>query len=196
MHFSHPIQTLIPTLAGPVLEVLVHAAKPLSGRTVHRLVHPPASPQGVQNALDELARSGLVIQERVGRAVVNTLNREHILAPLIEQAAGLRDVVLRKVAATVREEAPRAVQAYVFGSVARGEDNSASDVDLLILWPDDVDADERDVSGIAARVTALTGNVCEPFAMSETEFAQIDRTAPELASQIKADAVSLFGDER
>ena len=146
----------------------------------------------MQNALDELARSGLVIQERVGRAVVNTLNREHVLAPLIEQAAGLRDVVIRKIAAIIGEEAPRAVYACLFGSVARGDDSGASDVDLLIVWPDDVDVDEVDVSGISTRVTALTGNVCEPFVMSETEFAQIDRSAPELATQIKADAVSLL----
>lgn len=67
--------------------------------------------RGVQNALDELARSGLVVQVRVGRAVVNTPNREHILAPLVEQAAGLRDVVLGKFASIICEEAPRAVYA-------------------------------------------------------------------------------------
>ena len=158
-------------------------------------MHPPASPQGVQNALDELARAGLVIQERIGRAVVNTLNREHILAPLIESAVGLRDVIIRKVTTIIREEAPRATRALLFGSVARGEDTAASDVDLAIVWPDDVDVDERDVSKISARVTALTGNVCEPFVMSETEFQQIERTAPALATPLKTDAISLLEGE-
>ncbi|MFT5357489.1 MAG: putative nucleotidyltransferase [Polyangiales bacterium] len=159
---------------------------------MHRLVRPPASPQGVQNALDELARSGLVHQERVGRAVVNTLNRQHILAPLIEQVVGLRDVVVRKISEIIRREAPRAVYACLFGSVARGDDSGTSDVDVLIVWPDDVDLDERDVSEISAQVTALTGNACEPFAMSETEYEQIEKTAPALASQLKVDAISLL----
>lgn len=44
---------------------------------------------------------------------MNTLNREHTLAPLIDQAAGLRDVVLGKFASIICEEAPRAVYARV-----------------------------------------------------------------------------------
>lgn len=178
-----------------MLEVLAHSAKPLSGRTVHRLVHPPASPQGVQNALDELARSGLVIQERVGRAVVNTLNREHILAPLIQEAARLREVVLRKVTDIVQQEAPRATSAVLFGSVARGDDTNESDIDLLIVWPDEVCVDERDVTELSERVRALTGNACEPFSMSETEFAQIDVVASELATRLRADGISLLNDD-
>ena len=195
MFISHPIQTLIPTLAGPVLEVLAHTTKPLSGRAVHRLVHSPASPQGVQNALDELARSGLILQERVGRAVVNTLNRAHILAPLIEQAIGLRDVIIRKITEIIREEAPFAVYACLFGSAARGNDHPRSDVDLLIVWPDDIDMDERDVSEISARVRELTGNPCEPFTLSEREFGQLDRTAPALAIELRDDAITLLGDD-
>lgn len=182
----------MPTLAGPVLEVLTHTNKALSGRAVHRLVHPPASPQGVQNALDELARSGLVIQEQVGRAVVNTFNRQHILSPLIEEVVGLRDVVIQKLTEIVREETPSATHCFLFGSVARGEDTRESDIDLLIVWPDTVDPDEREVAGVSARVTALTGNMCEPFGMSESEFHQIEESAPALATQLKADAISLL----
>jgi Fe2+ or Zn2+ uptake regulation protein len=72
MNLGHPLSSLVTTLSGQVLEVLVNTSYPLSGRHVMRLLRREASQQGVQNALDELAAHGIVEQVSAGGSILNT----------------------------------------------------------------------------------------------------------------------------
>jgi predicted nucleotidyltransferase len=159
MNLGHPLSSLITTLSGQVLEVLVNTSYPLSGRHVMRLLRRAASQQGVQNALDELAAHGLVEQVSAGGSILNTLNRHHILAPYITGIGNLRNELIDRIATIVSEEAPEVRRAILFGSLARGSADEESDIDIALIWPDE-ESQESTEENIAVRVDQLTGNTC------------------------------------
>lgn len=85
--------------------------------------------------LNSLTGIGLTRVQRAGRADLYQLNRLHVLNPALhelfrheaEAEAGLRKLLrLRLSKLNVRE-------AYIFGSVARGESRAESDIDLAVV---------------------------------------------------------------
>jgi len=192
MHLAHPLSSLVPTLAGPILEVLAHTTKPLAGREVMRLLFREASQQGVQNVLDELAAHGLVTQMAAGNSVLNTLNREHILAPFIVRMADLRNELLAELATIVSEEAPSARRAILFGSMARGDADEQSDIDVILVWADEDSGQETDES-IASRVYELTGNECRLLHYTASEFEALPDRAPDLFASVSSEGIDLIG---
>jgi predicted nucleotidyltransferase len=192
MNLGHPLSSLVTTLSGQVLEVLVNTSYPLSGRRVMRLLRRDASQQGVQNALDELAAHGLVEQVSAGGSILNTLNREHILAPFIIGIVNLRSDLIDRLATIVSEEAPEARRAILFGSLARGSADEHSDIDIALVWPDE-EAEEKTEENIASRVDELTGNACNLLHYTAEEFDTLAERAPELYAAIESEGVVLIG---
>jgi hypothetical protein len=194
MNLSQPVVSLIPVLAGPILTVLAATTRPLTGREVHRLLPVSASQPGVQSALTELAAHGLVLQTPSGNAILHELNRDHLLAPLIEQLPTLRAAAFAAIADIIQDQAPAASRAVLFGSVARGDADHTSDIDLALVWPDDTDDDARETAAadIGGAVRRLTGNVCTPLQFTESDFASLPERAPQLHAELRADGVDLI----
>jgi predicted nucleotidyltransferase len=87
----------------------------------------------VQRELARLEASGLIVSERIG-------NQKHYraderspvfeaLRTLVLRTSGLADVVRDALAPL----APQLLAAFVFGSIAKQEDNASSDIDLLVV---------------------------------------------------------------
>jgi len=95
---AHPIRSVVPTLDGPVLEVLARTTRPLSGREVHRLAG-TGSPNGIRLVLARLAEQGLVYAEERAKAVFYTANRDHVAWPAVEILTGLRRTLLDRLRA-------------------------------------------------------------------------------------------------
>jgi predicted nucleotidyltransferase len=191
---SHPINSLIPSLAGEILEVLAGTTRPLSGREVSRLVPSGASHSGVATALGDLANSGLVDQVEAGNAILNTLNREHLLAPLVVAAAGGYMTVLSRIAESVVDLEPAPSRAVLFGSVSRRDAGPDSDIDIAFIFDDDTDLDTAEVavSALARHVESLTGNRVDAILYTSAEFSSLAQTSPELAAAIGADGRDLL----
>lgn len=192
MNLGHPLSSLISTLSGQVLEVLANTTYPLSGRHVTRLLRRDASQQGVQNALDELASHGLVEQISAGGSILNTLNRDHILAPYIIDIVNLRDELIQRIAAIVSEEAPELRRAILFGSLARGSADEESDIDVALIWPDERSREGTE-ENIAGRVAQLTGNACNLLHYTAEEFNAIAERTPPLHAAIESEGIDLIG---
>jgi len=83
--------------------------------------------------LTRLAQSGLLLREEQGNQVRYQANRAcpvfPELASLFRKTTGLADVLANALQALASEIA----LAFVFGSLARGEENAGSDVDLLLI---------------------------------------------------------------
>ena len=168
---SHPLNTLAPGLEGAVLEVLARANEPLSGREVRRRLSREASQAGVQKALDRLCGAGLVTQRPKGRAILNRLNRHHALAPFVTDLVEMGDTMPSRIAEVIRPHLEGASKALLFGSVARWQADSESDIDLILVWPDDYDKDPWDAKdSIGEELMRLTGNSCNTFLCTESEF--------------------------
>lgn len=161
MDLSRPLTVITPTVDGDVLAVLARAEASFTGRQVHQ-VAARHSERGVRNALHRLTAQGIVSRERVGSADQYRLNRAHLAAPYVEAIAKLRDELLCRVAGEFERWAVPPAFAALFGSAARGDMRPESDIDLLVLRPDAVDADDpqwrEQLDALASNVTAWTGN--------------------------------------
>ena len=87
----------------------------------------------VQRELARLQSSGLVTVQQIGRQKHYQANRAspvfEELRGLVLKTVGLADV-LRAALAPLRD---RIMVAFVFGSVAKGHDSAASDIDLMVV---------------------------------------------------------------
>lgn len=116
--------------------------------------------------LARLAHAGLLNRERVGNQLRYGANRQcpifEELASILRKTSGLADVLLD----AIMPLAKRIKVALIFGSVARGEERTGSDVDILLIG---------DI-GFAETVRALhatqnkIGREINPVVMPQEEF--------------------------
>ncbi len=122
------------------------------------------------------------------------LNRNHLAAGPVLALAGLRGELIRR----LRERLsawPNLLGAWLFGSVARGEADSDSDVDLLIVADDlqSPDLHER-VSILQTEVRSWTGNDLQLVEHSQSSWRKLVRAKNPLVEQIRLDGIALAGD--
>lgn len=121
-----------------------------------------------QRALKRLAQAGLVIGTRTGNQLRYEANRDSPvfaeLQGLFRKTAGLADVLR----GALEPLAPRIEFAFVFGSVARGEEGPSSDVDLLVVG----DVTFNEVVMAIYPLHALIGREVNPVVLTHAEFRQ------------------------
>ena len=120
---------------GAVLALLAGTTRPLSGREVARLIE--GTHNTVRLALKRLSEQGIVTVQEAGSgaALLYRLNREHLAAGAVELLANLRERLFTCLRDSMREWAILPAHAYAFGSVARGDGDTSSDIDLFIVRP-------------------------------------------------------------
>ncbi|MDA8311079.1 MAG: nucleotidyltransferase domain-containing protein [Actinomycetota bacterium] len=69
----------------------------------------------------------------MGRNRVHELNREHLAAPVAELLAKLRPELFSRIRAELSKWRPKPYYACVFGSAARADGGTTSDIDLLLV---------------------------------------------------------------
>lgn len=196
--FQHPLSVITPTLDGDVLVVLARAETEFSGREVHRaLGH--SSHSGVRRCLERLVGEGIVLERRAGNARLYRLNREHLAAAHIEALATIRLALFERLRETIANWEIQPVIAAVFGSVARGEATSASDLDIFLLRSKDCSEDDpvwRDqVSALEEAATGWTGNDARVLEYDESDLPQLRRAEPTVA-EIASEGIVLAGNLR
>ena len=186
MLFSEPFGGVIPGARGAVLATLLRTDTPLTGRQIHALVSDNYSLWTVQEALKALTQLGLVNTQTIGRAGVHTMNEDHFsVAPLrvlVDPITALTD--------TVREVAGHAVKTVIlFGSIARGEANIHSDIDLAVIAP--VGWDGR--TDLEDAVRTRLGNNCDVLGFTPEDFTRLADTGEPVVREILTDGVALIG---
>lgn len=193
---ARPYAAVAPGIEGDVLAVLAGTTAPLTGRQITRLAARGTSPS-VSAALDRLVDQGLVHRQAAGRAYLHTLNRDHVAAPVVAGLAGLRGELLRRLRDTLAQWELPPVHASMFGSAARGDGDASSDIDLLVIRPQGVDADEaswRDqVDALGESVLAWTGNHAGISELAEGELVELRRKPPPILKDLRTDGIDLAG---
>ncbi len=196
MNVSKPFAAISSGVDTDVLVVLAGSTKPRSGRELARRAG--RSNTGVQHVLDRLVEHGLVYREEVGRTFLYELNRDHLLAPTVEQMAGARAELVRRLRDCIGAWEIPVVHASLFGSAARGDGDASSDIDLLVVRPADVDPDDdrwRDqVDGLADLVHRWTGNHAGIAEIPEGELPRLRKDRPPVVEEVREDAVDLAGE--
>jgi predicted nucleotidyltransferase len=170
---SRPISTAIPSLDGPVLQVLAAADRALSGRHIHSLAG-SGSVAGVRLVLQRLATTGLVHVHESGNSLLYTLNRRHLAAQAVELLADLRTTFAANLAAEFATWTIAPVHASLFGAIARADGNLESDVDLLLIRPDEVAPDNllwvEQTTRLLEQIVTQTGNPANLYDLTHTEL--------------------------
>lgn len=195
MDLASPINSVIPGVAGVVLQILARTDQSLTGHGIADLAHGRSSRAGVTRVLTHLVASGLVDCRPAGRANLYSLNRDHVAARAIEQLAELRTLALERITTHVAswEIPPTAV--WMFGSAARGDGTVESDIDLLVLRPESTEEEHwtRQTMDLSKMVRAWTGNRCEILEYTERELDTLVSQKDSLVNSLRKDSIVLFG---
>lgn len=142
-------------------------------------------PGSLHRELKQLHEAGLLLREEVGNQVRYYADRECPifveLASIFRKTSGLADV-LRE---ALRPLDDMVELAFVFGSVAQGQERSGSDIDLLVLGPVDFIA----VAGALVETHARLGREVNPVVMRREEYVRKyhagDRFVRRVAGELK-----------
>ena len=146
----------------------------------------------VQRELKTLSQFGLIARSVSGRQVYYRANRAHPvfaeLHSLIAKTVGVFQLLGSALAPLGR----RVSSAFVYGSMARRDENAKSDVDLMIVG--DVTLDE--VLALLAPVEEAIGREINPTVYTADEFkSKLQAGNRFLQSVLRGDRAMLVGDE-
>jgi len=129
---KRPLDALLPrTRQGILAATLMNKARWWYRSDLAKFLE--IAPSSLQRELSALVEAGILRQKREGNRVYFQANPESPLVPelegLLAKTAGLADV-LRE---ALRRHVRKIRVAFVYGSIARGEERAASDVDLIVI---------------------------------------------------------------
>lgn len=187
MHQSLPA-LLFPEYRRRVLGLLLlRPDEALHGREIARRTGLPAGT--ITRELGKLAEVGLLKREKRGNQQVYSADTSGPifteLASILRKTSGLGDVL----SAALAPLAGRVKLAFVFGSVARGEEAAGSDVDVLLVG----DAGFRDVVEALHPTQATLGREVNPKVFALDEFAAKARSEPFLRDVLSRPKIFLIG---
>ena len=197
MDWSRPQSVLLPRIEGAVIAVLAGTTRPLSGREVARIAG--TSVNGAWRALRRFVEHGLVIEQEAGSgaALLYTLNRSHLAADAVFVLANLRDRFLQRVNEALGEWSAQPVHASIFGSAARGDGNTASDVDFFLVRSDGIAEDDEvwraQINQLAEDVRRWTGNHAGIVEASRSDLRRLARERPPIIEDLERDSITLLG---
>jgi predicted nucleotidyltransferase/DNA-binding HxlR family transcriptional regulator len=144
----------------------------------------------VRQELRKLVRLDLVQSRRDSNRVYYRAKTENPLYPeirnLVLKTSGLADVLKSALADK------RIRVAFVFGSIASGEEKTGSDVDLMVIGRLGL----RDLSGLLSGVEEKIGREVNPHVMSENEFrSRLKAKEHFMSSVLKGPKIFLIGSE-
>jgi len=196
MDLSRPWALIRSPIDMEVLRILRGTTRPLTGREVARLVSTGSQPT-VNGTLRRLSEEGLVRAEEAGSAYLYTFNREHLAAPAVELLADIRSELERRLRAEIAEWELAPAHVSLFGSAARGHSDAASDIDIFVVRPTDVPADDprwrEQLERLSEHVLQWTGNHAGLSEISTADARRLRRERPPIVDELSHDAITLAG---
>ena len=157
MDFTRPLEALIPGAPGRLLGALARVEAELPVSTL-------AAVAGVGRTrasavLKVLAELGVISRRQVGPTVLVRLERANAAGQLVARLGGLRMQVIEEMRGLAGDLDPQPLSLTLFGSLARGDADIASDIDILAVRP--AGGSERwaaSLTGFSSKAQVLTGN--------------------------------------
>jgi predicted nucleotidyltransferase len=146
-----------------------------------------------QRELGQLTDAGLIHRIRRGRQIYYQANRKNPifaeLKSILAKTSGIRDVLNEGLASL----ADRIKLAFVYGSIARGEEKAASDVDLMVVG----EVSFSDVVSALSQIEAKVGREVNPTVYDPREFREkLGAKNHFLSTVAKEKKLFVIGDER
>jgi predicted nucleotidyltransferase len=146
--------------------------------------------------LRDLDRLGLVERRTVGRALVVTPVEESPVVSALRQILQIRETTLMLWREAARRIEPPPAAMSVYGSWARGEASSESDVDLLVVRPPgDGEQMVDDMNAALANWVEYAERVCGlPISLLVVDGSELTDATGALWEAIRRDGVPVLGD--
>ena len=122
------------------------------------------------------------------------LNRLHITAQAVEILADLHGELIRRIRSAINTWKSEVLLVGLFGSAARRDGNSSSDIDILIV-SDSQDLKEL-ADHLASQVTAWTGNSAQIVAINRKELKRLQQAKEPIVANWQSELVVISGDVR
>ena len=186
INIASPISSVVPTLDGPVLEVLAGSAIHLSLSEVQRRAS-RGTLSGTRRVLQRLVTEGVVLDVPGGYL----LNREHVAAQAIDALVTIRARFLSRLHTEVASWPYQADLVGIFGSFARRDGDSRSDIDIVIV------GEERCPDGVqdelARAVVTWTGNRAHIVAITRSELRAMRSVDEPILAEWRRDLEVVYG---
>jgi predicted nucleotidyltransferase len=192
MDLGSPLLDVVPAVRGTLLQALARLEQPVTRRQLATAAG--VAPGNASAVIGEFIRAGLVNETVAGRASMVMLNRSHLAAGPVMALAGLRGELIRRLRERLSEW-PDLLGAWLLGSVARGDADGDSDIDLLIVADDlqSPDLHER-LSRLQADVRSWTGNDLQLVEHASASWRKLVRSKNPLVEEVRSYGISLAGD--
>ncbi len=168
---SGPSSRSSPALQGRVLDVLARTTAELNLGTVDRLAG--VSPAQASRVLPRLVALGVVERRDVPPASLYRLARDNLMARAVIDLVDVRERTIDRLRALTEAIRPAPASLALFGSVARGEADAHSDIDVLVVRRADVDEDDdrwnRNLGSRLVEARRVTGNPVNHLEVSADE---------------------------
>lgn len=194
MDYSCPLSSVVPGSRGRVLAAL--ASSP-GLKTATSLSHAcGVGRRHVDRVVRQLEDIGVVRADRSARPLRVCLDDDSPVVALIRRIHELRSDVLELLSSSLKADPMSGLRsAVVFGSFARGDCDSDSDIDVLLVRSDDSDWEAWDSSTFywAWRMSDSVG--CEVSVISRTESEAVESMKSPRAvwAGIARDGIPLYG---
>jgi DNA-binding transcriptional ArsR family regulator len=187
---------MVPAGTEAVLRVLAGSDAALGVRQVARLAG--VSANRASQVLSELAEHGLVSVDEHGAGRLCRLNRAHLATDPLLALVGLRGRLIEFLRAEVASWGNRPRHVSLFGSAARGDATTRSDLDLLVIRPgsrNDADDDswEDQLFKSGERIFAATGNRAAWFVTTPADLRRAVEAGEPIIGEWRRDAIHLDG---
>lgn len=195
MDVGRPAAFVLPPGTDAVLRALAGTDAALGVRELARVAD--VSANRASQVLAHLAEHGLVLVEEHGASRLCRLNRAHLAVEPLLALVDLRGRLLEFLRDEVGSWERRAVHVSLFGSAARGDGFTRSDLDLLVVRPGGKVKDdgmwERQLYDSGERIMAATGNRAAWFVTTPADLARAVKANEPILGEWRRDAVHLAG---
>jgi len=135
------------------------------------------SHMGVRKALNDLYKVNAIRIRVIGKSHTIALNAESYAGDLADKVFRTEEETLGELVKLLKKglSDPAITSALIFGSVARGEEDPLSDIDLFTLTKDKEKA-EVAISELQREVSNRFGNAISPYILSQGQLADKDKS--------------------
>lgn len=197
MLFLEPLDAILGHISKvKILRFLIRSQAELNGREIAKAVG--VSHVRCHTALQELSTHGFITMRRVGRSVLYRLESENILVerllkPLFDNESRILDDFLKILLGEL--SLPKPVSIALFGSIVKGKMRPDSDIDILVVVPNEKDIRQarRDVDRAEEKIVKIFGNRLASIIIKENIFQKRYRKKEALLVEIVKTGKVIYG---
>lgn len=148
-----------------------------------------------QHWVNHWAERGVVIQQHAGRAVMCSMNYEHLMTASLLALACVRESTLDRITTEVAAWEVPPLSVTAFGSFARGDGSVRSDIDLLVVHEaEDPQAWDHQLTRSAEILENTLGNPVQWLDFPRSTWLEMHTHDDPLVTEVQKDAIHIFGE--